>query len=71
MTQTLSADEVMEAFVRLSEDEQEDLYDLLRRRRTEANAMRLLAIADVVHREYADGKCVVATPAEILREALS
>ncbi len=71
MTQTLSAEELMVAFERLSEDEQEDLYDLMRRKRTEANAMRLLAIADVVHREYAEGKCVVATPAEIIREALS
>jgi len=71
MTQTLSADEVMEAFARLSEDEQEDLYDLLKKKRIEMGRARIQADMDQARRELTEGKCRVMTPEEIIREALS
>ena len=71
MTQTLSVDEVMEAFEKLGEEERDTLYALLRKRRSEANEKRLLAVAEEVRRDFADGKCKVMTAEEIVREIYS
>lgn len=69
MTQTLSADEVMDAFVRLSEDEQEDLFDLLKKKRIETGRARIQADMDQARRELAEGNCRAMTPDEIIRQA--
>ena len=71
MTKTLSAEEWMVAFERLSEDEQEDLYDLLKKKRIEIGRGRIQADIEASRREVAEGKCRVMTPGEIIREAQS
>ena len=71
MTQTVHFGEAVEAIEKLDEEERDALYDLLKKRRSEANEKRILAAAEEVRRDYAQGRCAVATPAEIMREALS
>ena len=71
MTQTPTVDEVLEAFDKLDEEERDTLYALLRKRRSEANEKRLLAVAEEVRRDYAEGRCKVMTAEEIVREVYS
>ena len=71
MTQTLSISDVMEAYEKLSEDEQEDLFDLMKSKRIEMGRARIQADMDQARQELAEGKCRSMTPEEIIREALS
>lgn len=71
MTQTVSIHDVMEAYEKLSEDEQEDLFDLMKKKRIEMGRARIQADMDQARQERAEGKCRAMTPQEIIREALS
>lgn len=71
MTQVMLLDELAEAVERLPDDDHEALFEKMKRRRAETGHARILATADEVRREYAEGKCVIATPEEIMAEALS
>lgn len=71
MTQTMLLDELAEAVERLPDDDHEALFEKMKLRRAAACQSRILATADEVRREYADGKCVIATSEEIMAEALS
>jgi hypothetical protein len=70
MTPALSFGEVLEAADRLSSEEQEELIAILRRRLAEAGRMRLVAQVKEARREFAEGRCLPATSAEIMRAAL-
>ena len=69
MTQTV--DEVVQAIDRLDEDDREALYDLIRKRRIEANEIRILAAAEEIRKEYEAGNYRVLTPDQIVNEMFS
>ncbi len=71
MTQTVQLGEVVEAIDRLNEDEREALYDLIKKRRTEANENRILAAAEEIRKEYEAGNFRVLTPEQIVNEMFS
>ncbi len=71
MTQTVTIHDVMGAYEKLSEDEQEDLFDLMKKKRREANENRILAAAEEVRKEYEAGNYRVLTPDQIVNEMFS
>jgi hypothetical protein len=70
MTQALPFGEILDAADHLSQDEQEELIAILRRRLAHAARQRVLADAQEARREFAAGRCVVATPDELMGEIL-
>lgn len=68
MSQALPFDEVVEAADRLSLDEQQILLSILQRRLAEAGRQRCADDVAEARREFEDGKCQVATPAELIDE---
>ena len=70
MTPTLPCGEVLDAADHLSQDEQEELVAILRRRLAQAGRQRVVADVQEARREFAAGRCSPATPAELMREIL-
>ena len=70
MNQAMPFGEVLEAADHLSLDEQQELIAILGRRLAQAGRQRLAADVQVARQEFAEGHCVPATPAEIMREIL-
>jgi len=66
-----SLTEVLEAIDRLSKEDREELYELTRKRRIEANRARMLAAAEEARRDYAAGNYRVMTPGQIVDEIFS
>ena len=66
-----SLTEVLDAIDRLSEDDREELYELTRERRIEANRARMLAAAEEARRDYEAGNFRVMTPKQIADEMFS
>jgi len=62
--------DVLEAANQLSHDEQEELIDILHRRLALASRQRLVAEIKESRQEFADGRCLPATPSELMREIL-
>lgn len=62
--------EVVEAADQLSEDEQEELIAILRRRLIDAGRKRIIADVQQSRREFKAGLCRPVTPAELMREIL-
>jgi hypothetical protein len=62
--------EVLEAADRLSQDEQEELIAILQRRLVQAARQQLAADVQEARREFAEGRCLPATPDELMREIL-
>jgi hypothetical protein len=62
--------EVLEAADHLSPDEQQQLIDILNRRLAEAARKRLAAEVEEARQEFAQGRCVPATPDELMREIM-
>ena len=71
MAQTVQLGEVVEAIDRLNEDEREALYDLIKKRRAEANENRILAAAEEIRKEYEAGNFRILTPEQIVNEMFS
>ena len=71
LTRAVTIKELMEAYERLSEDEQEDFFDLLKKKRIEIGRSRITADIEESRRDYAAGRARVATPKEIIEEAYS
>lgn len=63
--------EVVDAADALSEEEQEALIDLIRRRLAERGRERLIEDVRLANEEFEAGKCRVMTVDEIMREATS
>ena len=70
MTHLLPFGEVLEAADHLSQDEQEELIAILRRRLVQAARQRLAAEVQEARQEFAEGRCLPATPDELMREIL-
>ncbi len=71
MTGTLPFGEVLEAADLLTPDEQEMLIEILRRRLVQTGRQRLLADIEEAEKEFAEGRCKVVTPEELMREILA
>jgi len=70
MARRLSFSAVLDAASQLSADEQEELVSTLRRRMVAAARQRLRLEVEEARREFAEGRCYPAAPAEIIREIL-
>ena len=70
MTQDLSFGEVLEAADHLTLDEQVELIAILHRRLAQAARQRLAAEVMEARQQFAEGRCVPATPDELMREIL-
>ncbi len=68
MTRVLPFGEVLEAVGHLSRDEQEELIAILHRRLAQAARQRLAAEIQEARQEFAEGRCLPATPDELMRE---
>jgi hypothetical protein len=62
--------EVLEAADRLSPEEQEELIAILHRRLAQAARQRLAAEIQEARQEFAEGRCSLATPDELMREIM-
>jgi hypothetical protein len=70
MTQVLPFGEVLEAADHLSQDEQEELIAILHRRLAQAARQRLAGEVKEARQDFAEGRCLPATPDELMREIL-
>jgi len=70
MPQVWPFGEVLEAADQLSREEQEELIAILHRRLAQAARQRLAGEVREARQEFADGRCLPATPDEIMREIL-
>jgi hypothetical protein len=70
MTQVLPFAEVLDAADHLSPDEQEELIAILHRRLAQAARQRLAAEIREARQEFAEGRCLPATPGELMREIM-
>ena len=68
MTHGLPFGEVLEAADHLSQDEQEELIAILHRRLAQAARQRLAGEVKEARQEFAEGRCLPATPDELMRE---
>lgn len=67
MNRVLPFSEVLEAADQLSQDEQEELIAILHRRLAQAARQRLAAEIQETRQEFSEGRCLPATPDELLR----
>ena len=70
MPQPLRFGEVLDAADQLSHDEQRELIAILNRRLALAGRQRLVNEVEVARKDFAEGRCLPATPDEIMREIL-
>jgi predicted translin family RNA/ssDNA-binding protein len=70
MTQVLPFAEVLEAADHLSLDEQEELIAILHRRLAQAARLRIATDVQQARQEFSEGKCLPASPAELMREIM-
>jgi hypothetical protein len=70
MSDGLSFGEVLEAADLLTQDEQQELVAILNRRLSLARRQVIAAEIDEARQEFTAGRCVAATPDELLREIL-
>jgi hypothetical protein len=70
MNQVLPFGEVLEAADQLSQDEQEELIAILHRRLAQAARQRLTGEVQEGRQEFAEGRCLPATPDELMREIM-
>ena len=67
-TKPLPFAEVVDAADLLTEDEQQELIAIVKRRLSESARNRLIADVEVARREFEAGRCKPATPDELMRE---
>jgi hypothetical protein len=70
MNQVLPFGEVLEAADHRSQDEQEELIAILHRRLAQAARQRLTAEIQEPRQEFAEGRCLPASPDELMREIM-
>ena len=71
MERSLSFADVLEAVDRLSDEEQEALVEIVRRRTVALGRKRVAVEAGEAQREFAEGDCRPTTPDELMDEILS
>ncbi|MCY4375422.1 MAG: hypothetical protein OXC31_16800 [Spirochaetaceae bacterium] len=64
----MTSADIIEAIDKLSQDEQEELVDVVRHRLAEAGRRRLAAEVAEARKDYASGHCRTVTPHELVRE---
>jgi hypothetical protein len=67
MTQHIRFDELLEAVERLPDEAQAELVDVVRRRLAERGRERVVKDVQKARKEFAAGKCSVATPDDVMR----
>jgi hypothetical protein len=70
MTHALPFAEVLEAADHLSQDEQQELIAILNRRLAQAARQRLAEEVQEARQQFAEGRCLPATPEELMREIM-
>ncbi|MBS0267027.1 MAG: hypothetical protein JSS02_34195 [Planctomycetes bacterium] len=70
MAQALQFGEVLEAADHLSHEEQYELIGILHRRLAQAARDRLVAEIKESRQEFEEGRCVPATPTDLMREIM-
>lgn len=70
MAHTMPFADVLDAADHLSADEQHELIAILNRRLALAGRQQIIADVHEAREELAEGRCLPATPAEIMREIL-
>ena len=70
MTQQMLFGEVLDAADHLSPDEQRELVAILNRRLALASRQQLIADVQEARKEFAEGRCSVVTPDELMREIM-
>ncbi len=68
MSQHIRFDELLEAVEGLPDDAQAELVDVIQRRLAERGRQRVVEEVRQARKEYAEGKCSVATPDDLMRE---
>ena len=68
MTQRIRFDELLEAVEDLPDEEQAELVGVIRRRLAERGRKRVVGEAQQARKEFAEGKCSVTTPDDVMRE---
>ncbi len=71
MERSISFADVLEAVDHLSNEDQEALVEIVRRRISELGRKRVAAEAQEARREFAEGHCRLTTPGELMDEILS
>ena len=71
MERSVSFADVLEAVGQLSDEDQEALVEIVRRRASELGRKRVAAQAQEARREFAEGHCRSTSPAELMGEILS
>ena len=70
MTHVMPFGEVLEAADHLTQDEQQELIAILNRRLAQAIRQRVAAEIQEARQEFTDGRCLPASPDELMREIL-
>ena len=70
MTHAMPFGEVLDAADHLSHDEQHELIAILKRRLAQAIRQRITAEIQEARQEFAEGRCLPASPDELMREIL-
>ena len=70
MTHVMPFGEVLEAADHLTQDEQQELIAILNRRLAQAIRQRVAGEIQEARQEYAEGRCLPASPDELMREIL-
>ncbi len=70
MANALPFGEVLEAADHLSQDEQEELIAILRRRLAQAGRQRVAREIQEARLELGEGRCVPVAPGDVVRELL-
>ena len=63
--------EIVDAADRLSPEDQESLIDILQKRLRDRHRAELVNDVREAQQEFAEGKCQIATPAQLMEEILS
>ena len=63
--------EIVDAADRLSPEDQENLIDILQKRLRDRRRAELVNDIREAQQEFAEGKCQVVTPAQLMEEILS
>ena len=71
MANHLQFREILEGAEGLSSDDQETLVEVLKNRLRERRRAELAQDVQVAQKEFAEGRCQPATPAELMKEILS
>lgn len=70
MTHVMPFAEVLEAADHLSQDEQQELIAILNRRLAQAIRQRVAAEIQEARQDHAEGRCLPASPDELMGEIL-